>query len=126
MNIEKKWEYKDLFLANMKEGLWKLKHLLESLSKHDGLKLFDGESYMDPRELLEDPELGEFLDLEVKFDEYGIHDFYVRTDKPLFTFALNCPYCGRLTQIPLLKKVRPAEYCGCTGKKGGTIFFRKF
>lgn len=117
MNIENKWEGSDLFFSHMKEGLWKLRYLLESLSKHEGLKLFDGEEYITPEELLKDKELGEFLDLEVRYDEYGIHDFYVITERPLFTFVLDCPFCGRNVQVPLTKKVKPEEYCGCTGRK---------
>jgi len=115
MNIYRKKEYKDLFIPSMKERLWKLGHLLESLKKHDGLELYDGEEYTSPADLLKDPEMNELLDLEVKFDEYGIHDFYVMTDKPLFTFAQKCPNCGRKVQIVLTKKVKAHEFCGCTG-----------
>jgi hypothetical protein len=100
----------------LKEGQWKLKHLLEAIAMNHGLMLFDGVEYVDPKDLLKDKDLDEFFELIVKFDEYGIHDFYVATEKPLFTFALNCPKCGRLTQIRMTKKVHPADFCNCTGK----------
>jgi len=117
MKRDEKWRYKDLFLADMREGLWKLRPLLEFLGKTDGLFLHDGEEYLMPRKLLEDEGIKGLADLDVKFDEYGIHDFYVKTQKPLFTFAMKCPHCGRMTQIPLTKKVKPEEHCGCTGKR---------
>ena len=109
--------YFDELYPKVKESWWRLKLLLEFLSNSNGLKLFDGEEFFAPRDLLNESDFKDLLDLEVKCNEEGIFDFYVSTERPLFTFALPCPNCGRMVEIILSRKVLAEEFCGCTGHR---------
>ena len=96
----------------------KLREVLEKFCKEKSLRLFDGEEFIDPAELLADQNAEEFLDLSVKYDEFGIYDFFIKSDEPLFSYALPCPSCGKYVKVLSKEDSNPEDFCECKGKQG--------
>jgi hypothetical protein len=92
----------------------KLREVLEILSEDKALKLFDGEEFIDPAELLSSTKEDEdFSELRVRYDEFGIFDFFVKSDEPIFSYALPCPHCGKYVEILSKKDSKAEDFCGC-------------
>lgn len=111
----------EVYYTPAKDGMWVLRNLLEFLMKDRRLKLFDGVEYLSPSEMIDDPGYEEFLEITVQWNETGIYDYYVRSNEPIYSFGLPCPGCGRYVIVPLTRKVKPEEFCGCMGKGKGYL-----
>ena len=95
----------------------KLREVLEDLREDETLSLYDGEEFISPGELLAEVANDEVLEISVRYDEFGIFDFFVKSDEPLFSYARPCPYCGRNVLIPSKKESSPEKFCGCRDLK---------
>jgi len=94
----------------------KLKEVLEKLSEDDDeLLLFDGEDFWEIEEVITDTADGsnEFLDLSVKYDEFGIYDFFVQSEMPIFSFARRCKACDKLVKVISRESSKKEDFCGC-------------
>ena len=93
----------------------RLEEVLAKLSKDEELLLFDGEEFIEIAEVLKNREewAEEFLDLSVKYDEFGIYDFYVESDHPLFSFARECPKCGNKVVVISKDSSKGKAFCDC-------------
>ena len=92
-----------------------LREVLENLCEEKDLRLYDGEEFIDPADILADTEAGDFLDLSVRYDEFGIFDFFVKSDQPLFAYGLPCPSCGKYVRVLSKEESNPADFCDCIG-----------
>jgi hypothetical protein len=108
----------EVYYSPSKDGMWVLRDLLEFLIADKRIRLFDGEEFVDPIAMLKDPDSAEFLEIIVLWNDIGIFDYYVRSSDPLFSFGLPCTACGRYVKIPLVRKVKPQDFCTCMGKFG--------
>jgi hypothetical protein len=112
MSNDKKHHEDNVFPFSMGKET-KLKEVLENLCEDETLRLFDGEEFIDPADVLDNTEDADFLDLAVRSDEFGIYDLYVQSDEPLFSYALPCPSCGKYVEVPTKDESNPEDFCEC-------------